>query len=228
MPAYRSTAEAEIRASVVAWLRSIRPGARIIHEINACAFGNRVDVMAVERAEILSVEIKSERDKLDRAASQIAAMAGCSHHVFLAIHRCHLAAEIIGNPRTADGIVKGAAVSLREPAEARGAEVLVWPEPDSVGDFARLSRWQSLVPDPVPTVPLPADAIGILWAEELRQCCEWLGVSVRSRANMETTISALRWSATGGELTKGICRALRRRACKEADPPIFDEGEIRA
>ena len=37
MPAYRSSAEAEVRDAVVARLREIRPDARIMHEINCGA-----------------------------------------------------------------------------------------------------------------------------------------------------------------------------------------------
>lgn len=72
MPAYRSEAEREVREAVVARLRLIRPDARIINEINASAFGNRIDVMAVSRTEIISVEIKSKKDKLSRLPKQIA------------------------------------------------------------------------------------------------------------------------------------------------------------
>ena len=74
MPAYRSDAEGEIRDAVVQKLRMIRPNARIMHEINILNGVNRVDVMAVDVAEIISVEIKSEKDKLARLADQMAAM----------------------------------------------------------------------------------------------------------------------------------------------------------
>ena len=86
MPAYRSAAEAEVREVVVEHLRACRPRARIIHEINVCQGGCRVDVMAVDREEIVAVEIKSERDKLDRLPNQMAAMKSVAHHCVVALH----------------------------------------------------------------------------------------------------------------------------------------------
>src|SRR6056297_3623333 len=87
MPAARSEAEAEIRDAVVAKLRRTRPDARIIHEINMAGGTNRADVMAVSPAEIITVEIKSEKDKLDRLPDQIATMRKCSHITVAALHR---------------------------------------------------------------------------------------------------------------------------------------------
>jgi hypothetical protein len=74
MPAYRSSDEGEIREAVVAHLLTLRPSARIIHELNCSTYGpNRIDVRAVTPAEILAVEINSQKDKLDRLPAQIAA-----------------------------------------------------------------------------------------------------------------------------------------------------------
>ncbi len=95
MPAYRSSAEAEIRDAVVARIRKQRPGARIIHEINVSTYGpNRIDVLAVDRAEIIAVEIKSAKDKLDRLPAQIAAMRGAAHRVVAAIHEKFLVEQV--------------------------------------------------------------------------------------------------------------------------------------
>ena len=56
MPAYRSSAEGEIRVAVVERLREMMPGCRIIHEINAASFGNRIDVLAVGEKSLAAVE----------------------------------------------------------------------------------------------------------------------------------------------------------------------------
>jgi hypothetical protein len=45
--------------AVVGHLRQLRPGCRIIHEINASSFGNRIDVLAVGESDLIAVEIKS-------------------------------------------------------------------------------------------------------------------------------------------------------------------------
>lgn len=87
MPAYRSDAEAEVRDAVVSRLRAIRPVARITHEVNCAVWGpNRIDVVAVSLSEIISIEVKSARDKLTRLPAQSESMRGMSHHVIAALH----------------------------------------------------------------------------------------------------------------------------------------------
>lgn len=218
MPAYRSAAEAEVRDAVVARLRILRPGARIIHEINASGFGNRIDVLAVDRAEIIAVEIKSEKDKLDRLPTQIVAMRGAAHHVIAALHEKHLPTHAdVGDTWVRDDL-KSHKVP---PKEAKGAKVWAYPE---VGSEAKRSwgrgRWEE--PKFAPQACLPSKAIDMLWRAELLAVCDEEGVSVGRRATSPFMVSALRWTLSGGDLTKAICRALRRRNALEADPPIND------
>lgn len=191
MPAYRSEAEGEVRQAVVARLRQIRPDARIMHEVNASSFGNRIDVLAVDRAEIIAVEVKSERDKLDRLADQVAAMKGCAHHVIAAVHE------------------KFGLSAVREATNWR-AEHWFYP--------AQIAYWTD--PRPAISVPLPAGALGMLWREELLKMCGRYGVCVPKRPTMGQMIPALRWQLTGRDLTLGICAALRARKCIEADAEI--------
>lgn len=191
MPAYRSEAEGEIRTAVVARLRQVRPNARIMHEVNASSFGNRIDVLAVDRAEIIAVEIKSERDKLDRLKDQISAMKGCAHHVIAAVHEKFELGEV------------RKAMGWHHQAWFYPADTAYWPEP-------RL----------VPTIPLPSKALDMLWREELLEMCGRYSVCVPKRPTMGQMLPALRWSLTGRDLTLGICAALRSRVCIEADPPI--------
>jgi hypothetical protein len=191
MPAYRSDAEREIRYAVVARLRQIRPTARIMHEVNASGFGNRIDVLAVDRAEIIAVEIKSAKDKLDRLKSQVEAMRGCAHHVIAAVH------EKFG---------------LKEVKEATGWSAEHWFYP------TQAQYWST--PRPRPTIALPPKALNMLWREELLAMCGKYGVCVPKRATMGQMLPALRWNLTGQDLTLGICAALRARNCIEADDPI--------
>lgn len=211
MPAYRSSAEAEVRDAVVARLRRFRPDARIMHEINVAGTGsNRVDVLAVCRAEIIAVEVKSARDKLDRLPDQIEAMRGAAHHVIAAIHEKHLVKKpdqyssdtTIGIPR----------------AFTRGADSWIFPE------LQRPGQWDHRWVDPIPalTRALPAAALSMLWQVELWELCGSLGMSMTRRATMAHMTNALRWSATGAQITKGICAALRARNATEADPPVRD------
>lgn len=209
MPAYRSAAEAEIRDAVVERLRLLRPGARIIHEINAFGFGNRIDVLAVDRAEIIAVEVKSEKDKIDRLPKQIEAMRGVAHHVIAALHEKFL---VPSKWETKTPCVVA-------PKEARGATV--WAFPEAGADAGRTfgcARWEE--PKPAIQAALPWTAIDILWRDELFVACRDLGVSVPIRATMPFMKRALIWNVSGGDLTKAICGALRRRECVEADPPM--------
>ncbi|MEM9845533.1 MAG: NERD domain-containing protein [Pseudomonadota bacterium] len=209
MPAHRSEAEALIRNDVVAKLRRIRPGARIMHEVNIASGQNRVDVMAVDRAEIIMVEIKSERDKLDRLPEQVASMECSAHHVIAALDRKFMPdIDSLSRPR-----LEGLPYDLiywwhpgaRDMAEAHHP-AFTWREPD-VADSLQ--------------VALPIGALSLLWRDELAALCAELRVPAGARANMSQMCAALRWMASGREITLGICRELRRRdKCAEADPPI--------
>lgn len=191
MPAYRSEAEREIRDAVVARLRQMRPDARIMHEVNASGFGNRIDVLAVDRAEIIAVEIKSAKDKLNRLEAQAKAMRGCAHHVIAAVHE------------------KFALNDVRS-AVGWGATIWFYPADPQYWTEPRLAL----------TLPLPNDALNMLWREELLTMCGHYGVCVPKRPTMGQMITALRWCLTGRDLTLGICAALRARTCIEADDPI--------
>jgi hypothetical protein len=191
VPAYRSSAEAEVREAVVARLRQIRPEARIMHEVNASSFGNRIDVLAVSRAEIIAVEIKSERDKLDRLKDQVAAMRGCAQHVIAAVHN------------------KFGLTAVKEATQWHATH---WFFPADNKDWTE--------PRPAISTPLPHGALDMLWREELLEMCGRFGVCVPKRPTMGAMLPALRWTLSGRDLTLGICAALRARQCVEADPAI--------
>lgn len=220
MPAYRSSAEAEIRNTVVAHLRQHRPNSRIMHEVNASSFGNRIDVLAVDRAEIIAVEIKSEKDKLDRLPDQMKAMRSVAHHVRAALHEKFLSPERC-NARAAH-FERDGEYYLGVPPQIVGwGGAWIYPlrrralTPNWHDDLA---TWH--LPDPAMQQPLPSGGLGMLWAAELREMCGIFGVSAGSKATMEQRSSALRWQLSGRDLTLGICAALRARNCIEADPPI--------
>jgi hypothetical protein len=191
MPAYRSDAEREIRDAVVSRLRQIRPSARIMHEVNASGFGNRIDVLAVDHSEIIAVEIKSAKDKLDRLANQAAAMKRCAHHRIAAVHE---------------------KFDQREVRKALGWGETIWFYP------ADTAHWPE--PRLAPATPLPPTAIDMLWRDELLAMCGKFGVCIPRRATMGAMIPALRWQLTGRQLTLGICATLRARSCIEADSAI--------
>lgn len=222
MPAYRSPAEAEVRDAVVARLRLIRPEARIMHEVNCSLFGpNRIDVIAVSRAEIISVEVKSAKDKLDRLPAQIASMRGMSHHVIAAIHEKHLV-EHETNKWAAHSERDGKFWMKVLPGEAKRAIPWVYPErrramPDIHQAYDSLQSWRT--PDPTIQQAIPG-AIDMLWAEEMRDFCHLVGIEARKRDTRARLLPLIRWRCTGEQITKGVCAILRARKAPEADPPI--------
>lgn len=225
MPAYRSSAEAEIRDAVVAKIRECRPNARIIHEINVSTYGpNRIDLIAVDRAEIIAVEIKSAKDKLDRLDAQVKAMKGIAHHVVAAIHEKFLV-ERETHEKAAHYQRDGVPYLRRYPdGWHHGIETWVFPKMrrclDDGWNFDRLDRWELKAYRQ--DVPLPASAIDMLWREELYELCGSLRVSAGRKSTMPDMVSALLWHCSGKELTRGICRMLRARRCVEADPEIIE------
>lgn len=215
MPAYRSQSEAEVRDAVITRLRIIRPDARIIHEIqNACHGPNRIDLIAVSRAEIIAVEVKSAKDKLDRLPAQVAAMRGCAHHVIAALHERFL----VSPP------YRGAPPGLKGcPDESRGATVWAYPEAGSeAGRTWGCAAWEQ--PRQAIQECLPYTALDMLWAGELRWLCRRLGVTATSRSTRPQMMAAIRWSKSGRDVTLGICAALRQRECVEADPIVAEAG----
>jgi hypothetical protein len=222
MPAYRSDAEGEVRTAVVERLRQIRPTARIMHEVNACAFGNRIDVLAVDRAEIIAVEIKSAKDKLDRLPDQLKAMKGCAHHVIAALHEKFLVPREVG--AHAAHYERDGKFYVGEAPRELGWGYDPWIYPlrrrciDPSWRHDGISAWGD--PGPTIQVPLPSSALDMLWRDELLEMCGRFGVCVPKRPTMSHMLPALRWQLSGRDLTLGICAALRARKCIEADAPV--------
>lgn len=225
MPAYRSSAEAEVRTAVVERLRQRRADARIIHEINVSGEGsNRIDVLAVSPSEIIAIEIKSAKDKLDRLPMQIQSMRGCAHHVVAVLHEKFLV-EQETNPGAAHCERDGKYFLKRLPdgVSLHSSRCLAWVYPEvrramPGAGFDPIAVWE--MPNPRVEEALPAGAIDMLWRDELAWLCGSLGVAAGRRSTMPEMIAALRWHCNGRELTRGICAALRRRECIEADPAV--------
>lgn len=211
MPAYRSSAEGEVREAVVSHLRLLRPTARIIHEINVSTYGaTRIDVLAVTPTEILAVEVKSSKDKLERLPAQIKGMHGCAHHVFAALHEKFL--RPLGQVEHGYGVIG--------PDEARGAIVWVFPRLARKGHVECGVEWRECDPWAKPKLCLPPSAINILWRDELVAICAGLGMRT-SKMTMEEASDAIKWRMTGEQITRAICAGLRARRCVEADPEIL-------
>lgn len=230
MPAYRSPEEGELREAVVARLRQLMPAARIMHEVNASSFGNRIDVLAVDKAEIVAVEIKSKKDKLDRLPDQIRAMTGVAHHAIVALHEKFLI-ETPTNRWAAHSERDGAfyRAALPDVVDRPGCKIVPWVYPLHnraiiAGGFYDY-LW--LAPQPAIAEALPSGALDMLWQPELVTLCNRHRVPCNRRSTMDFMHRALRWHLTGAELTRAICAALRARECIEADPAIPFDRESR-
>lgn len=204
MPAYRSEAEAEIRQEVVAQLRGMIPGCRIIHEINAESFGNRIDVLAVGVDRIAAVEIKSKKDKLDRLPAQAKAMRSVAHESYAAYHEKFLITKF--------GV-------MYPPDCVRLAPLTSWvyPKADRRGYTDIGATWRRAKNK---SKCLPSGAIMMLWRDELHEACRSLGVKGVAKLDRLAAADELRYRLTGEQLTKLVCSTLRARICPEADPPM--------
>jgi len=214
MPAYRSQAEADIREPVIARLRELMPGARIINEIQNATHGpNRIDVLAVTRDRIAAVEIKSAKDKLDRLPAQIDAMRGCAHHVVAALH-----AKFFEVENWRDGLWAVPDWKATGGAVAWGFGFPAPLHADCIaGRHLLRERWEK------PMICPPEGAINMLWREELRQIVARRALArATSKLTMPELIDVLRWHLTGAEVTREVCAALRSRNCPEADAPVED------
>jgi hypothetical protein len=211
MPAYRSESEAEVRTAVIERLRKIRPAARIMQEVNQVAGGGcRFDVLAVDRAEIIAVEIKSAKDKLDRLPAQVKAMRSVAHYTIAALHERFLLPAREGQRETVQN----------EPMEVEGLTTWIYPEKVQRADKYQTWTWHEPRVEPCKT--LPPDALYLLWNAELAALCERAGVSAGRRPSITTMCNALRWGATGRQITLGVCAALRARPMLEGDDPMLE------
>lgn len=206
MPAYRSSAEGEIRVAVVERLREMMPGCRIIHEINAASFGNRIDVLAVGEKSLAAVEIKSAKDKLDRLPDQIKAMSLVTPLVYAALHEKFLESGPLGS---------------YPPKQARDSIAWIFPRVERKGHVECSQDWRARDSWRKPVATLPPGALLMLWGEELRAICSGLGVKGCSKFTMEEAADHIRWRMNGEQIATAVCNALRVRRCVEADPEIF-------
>lgn len=210
MPAYRSSAEAEIRDAAIVRLRELMPGCRIIHEINCSSFGpNRIDLLSVTKDRIAAVEVKSEKDKLDRLPAQLASMHGVAHYAIAALHEKFLKpwkASYTGLP------------AFHEPDEARHAVVWAYPPKPRAGI---LGEWPLHSRLEKPKLLPPPGYIDLLWAAELRAIVRKHALHrAPSGLDMPQMVDLLRWSLPGKTLLSETCATLRARACAEADPAL--------
>jgi hypothetical protein len=215
----RSAAEQEIRTAVVDRLRLLRPAARICHEVNCGSGPTRMDLIAVDATEIIGVEIKSEKDVMKRAETQLKGMRDVAHHSILALHEVHLEEHETNAWAAHYGKLDGNHYALQVPKLEYGQIPWVYPERTRCANYdGETGPWRE--PERRLQFALPSTAIHLLWRDELAWLCDHLSVSRGRRSTMRDMVRALCWHANGKELTAGICAALRHRKFAEADTAI--------
>lgn len=226
MAARRSSEELEMRALVVPELRKRYPAARIIHELPLRYSTNRIDLAAVTETEIVSVEIKSSKDVIDRLEAQLRAFVPISARMIVALApkwNEKLAVKEVRKP--------GYVLYQQQYTEAqsvirsvsRGIEI--W----SVDAAARtVEKTESGYHRDVR--PWLSQMLHMLHVSELKWMAERHQILVGKRSTHESLVEDLSDLLTGREIKRGVCEALRSRDafCDGTDAPIFVSGALAA
>ena len=214
----RSSEELDMRSLLVPELRKRWPGARIIHELPLRYSSNRIDLAAITETEIISVEIKSSRDVMDRLEAQLRAFMPISSRIIAALA-----------PRWNE---KLPGIETKHPSGGTGYRMQYTPTQEIIRRVGGVEVW---------TVDATAGAITEMDGDYYRKRKPWLAqmldmlhvselvdiadrhrVAVGKRPNHLTLVSELVDMMQGREVVKATCAALRARNAfdKMSDPPI--------
>lgn len=229
-----SADEREIRDAVVARLRVLRPAARIIHELNCATWGpNRADVVAVSPQDIVAVEIKSKKDKLDRLQAQWDSFSKCFHHVIVAAHDKHFR-DYRSKDRRDDIPAErhlNHPIFVHDDGRPRNEwrhRYQVWPYPipekgrygEAPWTIGHLDRHGTNLR----VQPRSYDLLDLLWADELRAECSRHHIDSSRRRTREMMILDMAWNLTGKQIVEAVCGQLRLRSFAEADAPVLEQA----
>lgn len=215
----RSGAETEIREPVVDRLRVLLPGCRIVHEMNVAGQGSRrVDVAAVQKDYLVTVEIKSEKDMLKRLPEQYEAFSKCSHNTIVVAHEKHFV-EVEKKWGGTDIVLDCNGFSNAITRD----HVWQYPRPEKTDrpwlDYLwTLSRFS----EPREPEPRAFNFLDMLWRDELHFECNFNRISANTRSTKPQMIRDMIWQMTGKEICHAVCRQLRGREFAEADEPILE------
>ncbi len=195
-------AEATIRAATVARIRTIMPGARIIHELAVDGGRVRADVAAVCDSTLILFEIKSSRDSLKRLPNQLRHFHPVCHGLVV------VADEKWCGRATAAGYPNCDARAIIAYHAPRAA---LWEwRGGADGAVASTQSWS--LPHVQP--PWPLAMLGLLTTAELRE----VGAVVGIEAPVASLRAELAMALTGHEVSAHVCAALRSRPHQWADP----------
>lgn len=215
----RSSEELEMRALIVPELRKRWPGARIIHELPLRYSSNRIDLAAVTETEIISVEIKSSRDVMDRLEAQLRAFQPISARIIAALApRWNKKLPGVQFEHPSGGIGYREQFTPTQEIIRRIGGVEVWTVDaaagaitETDGDYYRTRK------------PWLAQMLDMLHVSELTAIADEYRIARAKRPVHLTLVSDLVDMLQGREVIKAVCAALRARDAfdKMSDPPIW-------
>ncbi len=198
-----SVEEARMRVAIAAWGQRRWPGYRCIHEVPLSE--RRIDMAFVGTKDLVGIEIKSSRDKLDRLEGQIeeysrwlpevwiAVAAKWENHGSLQCGRCNLI--IVDDSALASGVVE-----YRQGLRPYRDELVC-------------SRM-----------------LGLLWREEAARIAQRTGVIPGTSLTKDPRHRILPMLArllTGNEIMREVCAELRQRPAfgRQSDEPMELDDE---
>lgn len=234
-----SPSEARIREKAVTQLRAEFPGARIIHELKLEYGNSRLDIVAVTRTEIVVVEVKSEKDTLERLGAQMMAAHAFGTQSWLVMNEVMF--DVLNACRwiEPDGSVRVArndwvqkeldlcgkllkrAVHIKSDAGTaihssrhfkEFADAPLLSEKGTIRD--KRGKWTYYGG--------PGDLLKALWVAEMKEICQMHGIKCKLASIPDMRPAILR-ALTGDQINRAVCRALRRRPFACADAPILGE-----
>ena len=197
-----SASELKMRADVTAYLREKRPDAVILNELQVG--GCRADLAMVEPQKITLFELKSERDKLDRAAEQMKAFRGHAHEAILVAD-----AKFFDRAPYQDGRERCAWMH----EGTNGCLVWHYPQPPKDVDLGAggLYRWQFEYIRSHQTEPKATTFLHLLWRDEMIAEAKRHNIPFKSKMAMWDISRAMAWHMTGREICEAVCRQLANR-----------------
>lgn len=220
-PKNRSDEEMQMRALIVPELRKRYPTARIIHELPLRYSSNRIDLAAVTVREIVSVEIKSSRDVMDRLEAQLRAFQPISARIIVGLApKWNEKLPSIRTEYPSGGVGYRQQYTPTQEIINKVGGVDVWTVDAAAGaitdmdDHYRTRR------------PWLAQMLDMLHVAELIDIADRHQIVVGKRPNHFRLVSELVDLMQGREVIAATCRALRERDafCDGTDAPILLDG----
>lgn len=215
----RSDEELGMRKLICPMLRKAYPGSRIIHELPLRYSSNRIDMAAVTNDSIISVEIKSSKDVIDRLEYQVRAFLPICTKVIVALapkwNKKLPDTEIVkpGSKTLISNLTETQSILKRI-----GGHIETWTvcHETSLIDITDGGWLTSLT-------PWSSRMLDMLWRKELEEIADVHRVSIPKRASHAVIRDSCEAMMSGSEVRKAVCSALRRRSAfdKASDPPML-------